>query len=395
VQNIDRDLVIIGSNEYCEKDGKYYFRSGLEPQMEHLAQYFKNCYHYSPTSEFSFDGFEFSNQVTVRPFSLIHHRNHKELWSRKGEYLESIKNIYNEHKSAIFMVYIPDSYIGLISAYYLKKVNANWFTRVTSDQLKEMKVRGGSLVRRVAYYFLRPIHILFMKWLLHDIIQIYTGNKLFYNNKYTYSVNSSNLTLTDIKDKKFIRNDVFKLLYVGRFDQLKGINFLIDSLSKLSLENYKLDIIGFDTNENKDKLLKLINNSDKKEKINFIGQVKYGEELFSYYDKADILILPSLQETQGKTHLEAMARGVSVIATNVGGIPNIVKHNITGILVKPSSSIEIKNAIEVLYYDKKLQKNLIKNGYKMAKNSTIDKITDLTIKVLIEFNIGSVNDTNS
>lgn len=378
---IDKELVIIGSNEYCEINGRFFFRSGLESQMEYLASYFKNCYHYSPQSEYVFHGYEFTNHVNIHPFSFVHHRSHLELWNRRREYFKSIKKIFNNHKDAIFMVHIPDSYIGLISALYLKKVNAKWFARITSDHLKEMKVRrNNSMISVCAYYIVRPIYIVFMKWLLKGIFQVYTGNKIFYTNDLSYSVNSTNLTLADIKERasKYCAKQV-NLLYVGRFDKYKGVDVLIKSLNFLNSKNFCLYVIGFDNPMNEQYIRNNIAHSKQKHKIKFIGHVPYGTKLFKYYDMADVLIVPSLYETQGKTPLEAMARGVCVIATNVGGLPNIVKNQYNGILVEPNDPLALAVAMDTVINDELLRKKLVFNGYEMVKNNTIDHIGEVII----------------
>jgi L-malate glycosyltransferase len=70
-----------------------------------------------------------------------------------------------------------------------------------------------------------------------------------------------------------------------------------------------------------------------------------------YYQTADVLALPSLSEGSPNVLLEAMASGVPVVATSVGGIPEIVTHGETALLVSPHSSVAIAEAIDRVLSD--------------------------------------------
>lgn len=392
MKNINKDLVIIGSNEFSEIEGKYFFRSGLETQMDHLAQSFRSCYHYSPKSEDTFSGYTFSNQVCVRAFSHIHHKTHKELLFRLREYWHSVRKIYEEHQDAIFLVFIPDSYIGLIAAQYLKMVKANFFVRVTSDHMQEMKQREKTIIRSMAYIFLKPIYYLYMKKLFNGIVQIYTGKKIYYDNNYAFSINSSNLTQKDIIKKNQIEKlngDKIKVLYVGRFDSIKGLHVLIDAMDYVK-SDIVLNIVGFDTPYNTEVILKKIESSRNAQKINFIGYIPYGDKLFSYYDSSDILVFPSLQDAQGKTFLEAMARGCVVIATKVGSVADIIKHMTNGYLVEPNNPYQIAEALDILSLNPTACLELSENGYNTATENTVEVVSATIINAICKFNLDKV-----
>lgn len=389
MKSIDKDLVIIGSNEYSEVDGKCHFRSGLEIQMDHLAHFFKTCYHYSPKSDNIFSGYVFSDKVSVRAFSHIHHKTHRELILRIKEYWSSIRTIYQKHPDAIFLVFIPDSYIGLIAAQYLKMRKANFFVRVTSDHMREMKERDKTIIRNMAYVFLRPLYHLYMKWLFKGVVQIYTGKKIYYNDEYAFSINSSNLTQNDIVKRNLIKksdHDKTKVLYVGRFDSIKGVHVLIDALDYVK-SNIQLDIIGFDTPHNTELIRKKIAFSKHAQKINFIGYVPYGEMLFNYYDLADIFVFPSLQDAQGKTFLEAMARGTAIVASKVGSVPDIIQHGVNGYLVEPNNPLQIAEGLDALSSNFDLQSKLSKNGYKTASKNTVEAVNAVIINAICKFNL--------
>lgn len=90
----------------------------------------------------------------------------------------------------------------------------------------------------------------------------------------------------------------------------------------------------------------------------------------AYYDKADLVVFPSLwQEPSGLVLFEAWARGIPVLATNVGGIPELVKKFKHAQLVSPKISPQkLAAQIEALLKNKQKLKALSKNGLTFAKN---------------------------
>jgi glycosyltransferase involved in cell wall biosynthesis len=145
------------------------------------------------------------------------------------------------------------------------------------------------------------------------------------------------------------------LLYVGRIEQRKGVDTLFEAFLKVCTirKDVRLQIAGADgrifINERlvaySDFLKRKINNAEVLEYINFLGKINRNN-LVACYQKADICIIPSaVFENFPYTCLEAMACGAAIIASNCGGIPEMIENNISGILVEPSHSDELARAI--------------------------------------------------
>lgn len=118
--------------------------------------------------------------------------------------------------------------------------------------------------------------------------------------------------------------------------------------------------------------------------IFFTGPVP-NEVIVDYYQASDIVVLPSLMEAVSISGLEALSCGVPVIGTNVGGIPFIVKDNITGILVQPKNEIEIYKALIKLIDNEQLRMTLGINARKFIEdnfswNSIVNKIIEIYSK---------------
>jgi glycosyltransferase involved in cell wall biosynthesis len=113
------------------------------------------------------------------------------------------------------------------------------------------------------------------------------------------------------------------------------------------------------------------------EYVGFLGRIPFGPELFRIYREADIFVLPSLSEGIPKTLLEAMASGLPIVATRVGGIPDVIRDGETGLLVGPRSPEQIARAVERLIADSLLRRKVIQNGYAFVKEHTVERQAEM------------------
>src|SRR6185369_7969551 len=89
------------------------------------------------------------------------------------------------------------------------------------------------------------------------------------------------------------------------------------------------------------------------------------EEMPMIYRNADLFVLASENETFGQVLIEAMACGVPVIASNVGGIPEIISDSYNGYLIPSEDSSILAQKIEVLLNDNDIREQFIKRSYKI------------------------------
>ena len=128
-------------------------------------------------------------------------------------------------------------------------------------------------------------------------------------------------------------------LYFGRLSQEKGIKFLIKTFLKAL--DIPLKIVG--QGPQREKLEKLAKNGRKK--IEFLGEKK-GQQLKEIISKAYSIIVPSLwPENFPYAILESFALAKPVLATKVGGLPELVKNKQTGLLFKPNNQDDLKEKI--------------------------------------------------
>lgn len=114
-------------------------------------------------------------------------------------------------------------------------------------------------------------------------------------------------------------------------------------------------------------------------------------ELMAHFKASTMFVLNSGYEGLPHIILEAMACGLPVIATNVGGNPEVVRDGYNGLLVEYNNKEQLKKAILKLWRDKELQKKFIENGYKTLEKFTLEKMVDETIKILMPAQGGSAS----
>ena len=98
----------------------------------------------------------------------------------------------------------------------------------------------------------------------------------------------------------------------------------------------------------------------------FLGLV-LPDQVPKYLAISDIFVRPSISEGLGNVFLEAMAVGVPIIGTPVGGIPDFLKHEETGLFCKPNNPKSIAEAVKKILENKELQEKLIDNGKELVK----------------------------
>ena len=146
------------------------------------------------------------------------------------------------------------------------------------------------------------------------------------------------------------------LLFLGLIGDRKGIFDLLDVLKKLDQknQNFILTIAG---NGDIEKLNTIIQKYNLNQKVKYVGWIT-GNEKEQLFKQTDIFILPSYGEGMPMSILEAMSYGIPVIATDVGGIPEVIIHEKTGILIPPGDKKALKQALQSLIYDSELRHKL-------------------------------------
>lgn len=177
--------------------------------------------------------------------------------------------------------------------------------------------------------------------------------------------------------KKFDTENI-QLLFVGRLDANKGVDILLSAVALLDPDirkRLRLVIVGSGPEEER---LKIGAKALQLEGIVlFAGAVPF-EKVERYFIESDIFVLPSYSETVTKVLYEAMAKGLAIVATEVGGVPYGTDGGMCARLVPPGSPECMKDALTEIINNNELRKKLVENGLRKVSDNTMEKkLTEL------------------
>ena len=152
------------------------------------------------------------------------------------------------------------------------------------------------------------------------------------------------------------------VLFIGRLTHQKGCEYLIRSIAYVSRYfEVKLLIVG--DGYQRTELEQIALDSGTSDKVRFIGYLR-DSELNELLLSSDVMVVPSIYEPFGVVALEAMAAGLPIVASNVDGLAEIIKHEENGILVFPKDSSSIAWGISRILSDPDNTRRLVKNARK-------------------------------
>lgn len=178
------------------------------------------------------------------------------------------------------------------------------------------------------------------------------------------SVQIPKLSLTQKIPIHFNKKTALKILVAGTISPRKGQTDAVKAVNYLLKKGLDVELIlmGRYTNTIYMNVLhKLISTSVQPDHIRIVDFTQNPYPLFS---ECDIVLLTSKNEAFGRTILEAMQLYRPVIATNSGGVPEIVTHGYNGLLYTPKKWRELADSIELLSSDSSLLQKIVRNGYK-------------------------------
>nr|MDO8079700.1 glycosyltransferase family 4 protein [Candidatus Freyarchaeota archaeon] len=167
------------------------------------------------------------------------------------------------------------------------------------------------------------------------------------------------------------------ILYAGRFDWYKRVDILIKAFSMLDVgykKNFKLKIVG--TGYRGRYLKDLVKSENLEKFVEFIPWLERSK-LIDRMSRCSILVLPSLFETFGLVVIEAMASGKPVIASDIPGPQDIIKHGYDGFLFERENIQKLKGYLELLLEDENLRRKIGMRARKTVEEKyTFEKIAE-------------------
>ncbi len=329
--------------------------------------------------------FEIMEGVKVYRFPYFYPKYQALCWG--GGILENMR------KSWLARIQVPFLFLSelyhvhkLIKREKIELIHAHWLVPQGLIGIVYKKLYGIPLIITV-----HGVEVFLLKTRPFDSIARFVLNSCD-----TCTVNSSAtkeavLGITDVKDKLKVipmgvdlnrfsdgrgikkRNAKGKtILTVVRLAERKGVKYLISTMPMVLKAHPDTRLVIVGEGPEKEPLMKLSKELGVGENVIFTGGIP-NEKLPSFYGSSDVFVLPSIVDSRGDTEglgvvlLEAMAAGCPAIASDVGGIPDIIENDKNGFLVQQKSPEQLAEKIIILLENKKLREKFKENGLKTVK----------------------------
>jgi L-malate glycosyltransferase len=146
---------------------------------------------------------------------------------------------------------------------------------------------------------------------------------------------------------------------VGRLTPVKGHEKLLKAVSILSHENHRIKLLVVGDGPLKEKLEHLAIQLGIEKDVVLVG---HQEDIYDFINAMDVFVLPSLHEGIPMVLLEALALERPVVASRAGGIPEVIEHRVSGLLVSPGDVQELAQNLLALFNDKPFAESMGKAG---------------------------------
>lgn len=161
-----------------------------------------------------------------------------------------------------------------------------------------------------------------------------------------------------------IKDDIVWVGTIAELHKNKGLEYSIEAIDLLKKNDIDVNFVVISEGEERENLEKIIKDKDLSDRVFLVGVRDKAVTLLKAFD---IFLLPSVKEGFPYTLLEAGLAELPVIATNIGGIPEIIEDSVTGIIVRPKNPKEIYLAIRYMVENRDKKKSFAKNLNKRVK----------------------------
>ena len=196
------------------------------------------------------------------------------------------------------------------------------------------------------------------------------------NNKHTSYAsnvnieNFSNILLKNRNERVYSKNKEFKIGLIANLEvKYKGFDVISKVLAQMNDYNIKLYLVG---GGRKEYVKKIIDNFGVGEKVEIIGSLKSGEEIYNFIDSLDLYVHPSKQEGLPRVVIEAMSRACPVLSSSIAGVPELLDERF---MHKPGRSKELLEQLKKVINNKILLYSMSEANFKRSKDYTIEKLT--------------------
>ncbi|WP_399629020.1 glycosyltransferase [Sporosarcina sp. SG10008] len=242
---------------------------------------------------------------------------------------------------------IKEQKIDIVYAYGLR---ASIIARIVSRMLKIKNIYGVRGLQNNSKGFIEILN----KATMIFVDQIVTNSesvRQYLVDNHQYGVNISTIhngTFIPIiqRNLHYEKGKILRVICVANFHLIKGHAYLIEAISNLIDKGFKLELTLLGEGNCEKEIVRQIEKLEMQNYIKLFGKVS---DVYPYLYENHVLVLPSLSEGLPNAVMEAMATGLPIVCTDVGGSSELVGNMVNGLLVEPRNPKQIEEAIRYLY----------------------------------------------
>jgi glycosyltransferase involved in cell wall biosynthesis len=221
------------------------------------------------------------------------------------------------------------------------------------------QARGGLIAHSLKWMLTKADHVVGISTYLMDL-----ANEYGYSGPATLIPNGVDLTSFSPPSHTQPHHPP-RIITTSRLASKNGIDILLRAIKLLQTDfpQIQCDIVG--EGDERESLVSLANDLDIQDSVNFIGFIPH-EQIPQALWQSDIFVRPSRTEGMGNAFIEALAAGLPIIGTPIGGIPEIIDDRKTGLFVNPEDPSDVAEKIRMLINQPSLSDEIIRNGRQLV-----------------------------
>lgn len=280
-----------------------------------------------------------------------------------------IKEVISYRPDLVYFTIVPTGlgfYRDTFYVFLLKLLNQKILFHLHGKGIKE-KTKSNLLKHIYSWVFKNTYVICLSRALTTDIDSVYRSRPFIVPNGIQVNPHFD-------REINRVNGSVPTILFLSNYIRAKGILVLIEALGILKKTGYlfKVNFVGAPYDLSVKYLEAVIAEQDLTSSAKVLGPL-HGEAKIAEFQKADIFVFPTYNESFGLVNLEAMQYSLPIVSTFEGSIPDIVIDNETGLLAETRNAEMLANQIAVLLKDKELRISMGKKGYdRFINNYTLN-----------------------
>ncbi len=324
------------------------------------------------SSDFRFNRIKIRKNLTIYPFPYIFLKFFSFIFNIFCFLIQSLRIISKSKR--IDLIHAHTAFYPAITGFIISKLfNVPLIVTCHGSEIKFD--RNNSAIRLIQDYILKRCHHVVVvsdelkRMLLRDLKTLSISNIPGGVDKDYFK-----LPIREIKPQDYI-----SLLFVGNLREVKNPRIVLEALHELkdTKLNLKLNMIG---NGNLYEGLLEFCQISQLPNVNLLRSIKH-EKLRDYYKNSDIFLMPSLSEGTPLALIEAMASAKPIIASNVGGIVDLIEDGYNGVLINPQDLTQLTEKIQYLIANSEFAMTIGTNARNTVSSRSWENITREYLKI--------------